>query len=523
MKALWYIKKRSFINKAKRRLKKPVTYVWGALILAYIIFMIVSFSVSFKQWGLGSPEGFVVILSAFTLITMPTNFKAYAKRKGLVFLPADVHMVFPGPTDPKSLLIYGMGKLMISSWVMALIMAIGGIWWFHLSVAQVILYLIGGIVIDTLFEGSLVILVYGNDDLPDWVQKIVTVAIYGMIALVVILAGYLFFMVDHSFGAVGKMLNHPLLQCIPVLGWNIAMIRLILLGPTALNVVCTVLYLVTTAVMVIAAVRMPCHGEYYEDAMTFAEDYQVALAKSKEGKVAIVGKKTKYKKAGIVYKGTGAKAIYYRQLLEYKKKRFFIFGWNSFLSFGIGIVLAVIGALGYMDSEAAPIAVPCIMLYIVMIFSGYVTKWEVELKNVYTFLLPDNPFRKMWYATKVEHIRNLIDGALIVVPCFLFLELSVVEALLLILLYMCMKGANLYAHMVCQGILGRLLGQFGMSMVQMLIFMLIMGIGALFGVVAGLAFGVGVGYLAMTFYGTLLTGGLAIASAGMFARMEMLE
>lgn len=523
MKTLWYLKKRQFINRLKRRLKKPLTYVWAVLIAAYAVFMVYAFSVSFEVWGLGSPEGFALILSAFTLLTMPTNLKAYAKHKGLVFLPADIHLVFPAPFSPKSILLYGMIRLLTSSWILILILTIGGIWWFHLSAAQVILYLLGGIAVDSLFEGSLVILAYGNDALPEWVRKAVSGAIYVIFGLAVALAVFLFFTVDHSLGAFGRMLAHPLLQCVPVLGWNIAMIRLILVGPTALNVICTGCYLAVTAAMAAAAVRMPCEGNYYEDALTFADEYQKALKKSKEGRMAVVGQKETYRKARVKYRGTGAEAIYYRQLLEYRKHRFFFFGFNSLLNLGMGAALAVIGVLGILTREEALLCLPLLMAYVVLIFSGYATKWEQELKNVYTFLIPDNAFRKLWYATKIEHIRNLADGCLLVLPCFAFLGLSVWLALELIALYVCLRAANLYARMVCEGILGRLFGQFGMSLAKMVLFFLVVGIGGLFGGVAWAAAGPEAGFLVMIFYGLVLTGGLAAASALLFARMEMLE
>ena len=39
------------------------------------------------------------------------------------------------------------------------------------------------------------------------------------------------------------LLDMPGLQMIPVFGWQIAIYRLILLGPTVLNVICSILYL----------------------------------------------------------------------------------------------------------------------------------------------------------------------------------------------------------------------------------------------------------------------------------------
>lgn len=523
MRVLWEIKKRTFLNRLKMRLKKPLTYVYGVIVLAYLGLMVWSMGTAFGVWGIDSPAGFAMILSVFALINLPANFRAYAKHKGLIFLPSDVHMLFPAPIRAKSLLLYGMWKNIGASWALCLVVTLGGIWWFHLSVLQVVVYLFFALVLETLFEASLVILVYGNERLNAKSLRRIGGAIYAVLGAAMLLGVYLYFMEDSSFGVVGRFLSHPALQCLPVLGWNIAAIRLIFLGPDTVNVICAVLYGITTLAMVAAAARMPCDGGYYEDAMTFAEDYQAALQKSKEGKVAFVGKKEKFRSARVTYRGTGAKAVYYRQILEYKKKRFFIFGGNSLICLAIGVGLAIFGALGNVSADSVPVLIPAISVYVILIFSGYATKWERELKNAYTFLIPDTPFRKMWEATKIEHIRNLIDGCLIVLPGCLFLPLTLTEILGGILVYACFKAANLYARMICQGILGKLFGQFGMSLVQMLMFLVIVGVGAFFGVTAGSAGGVTVGYLVLVLYCLLLTGGLAAAASTLFRRMEMLE
>lgn len=523
MRVLWEIKKRSFLNKLKLRLKKPLTYVYGAVILAYLALMVWSMGVAFEVWGMNSPTGFVWILSVITLINLPANFRAYAKHKGLIFLPSDVHLLFPAPIRPKYLLLYGLWKNISASWLLCLVITLGGIGWFHLNAFQVAGYLFFALVLETVFEGALVILIYGNERLGKRELCLIGGAIYGVLLAALGLGVYLFFTVDSSLGVVGKFLSHPALQALPVLGWNIAAIRLILLGPDTVNVICAALYGITTLLMAAAAVKMPCDGGYYEDAMTFAEDYQAALQKSKEGKLAVVGKKEKFRRARVTYKGTGAKAIYYRQLLEYKKKRFFIFGGNSLICLGIGIALALVGVFGKIDAGARPVILPAVSAYVILIFSGYSTKWERELKNPYTFLIPDKPFWKMWEATKIEHIRNLIDGCLIALPGCFFLPLTLTETLGGILAYACFKAANLYARMICEGILGKLFGQFGMSLVHMLIFLMIAGIGAFFGVTAGAGFGVTVGYLALIGYCLLLTGALAAAASTLFHRMEMLE
>ena len=112
-------------------------------------------------------------------------------------------------------------------------------------------------------------------------------------------------------------------------------------SPTTVNVICTILYLVSACLLFVLAKRMKCTGAYYEDAMKFADDYQELLNKKMQGESGRLGKKQSFKQASVEYKGGGAKAIFYRQLLEYKKNRTFIFSWMTLVN------LAVSGFLIY--------------------------------------------------------------------------------------------------------------------------------------------------------------------------------
>lgn len=54
--------------------------------------------------------------------------------------------------------------------------------------------------------------------------------------------------------------------------------------------------------------------------------------------------------------------------------------------------------------------------YLIFCMSAVATKWSKEMENPYTYLIPDTPIRKMWYATLWEHIRSFIDGCLLAFP-----------------------------------------------------------------------------------------------------------
>ena len=130
------------------------------------------------------------------------------------------------------------------------------------------------------------------------------------------------------------------------------------------------------------AYRMRCSGEYYEYAMKFADDYEEAKIRGAKGEVAFVGaKKAKVKKAKITYKGYYAKAIFYRQLLEYKKKKFFIFGYYNLICLAVGIAIAFFSRGEGSAREYAIFVATGAGAYCTILFSGFQTKWAKELEN----------------------------------------------------------------------------------------------------------------------------------------------
>ena len=56
-----------------------------------------------------------------------------------------------------------------------------------------------------------------------------------------------------------------------------------------------VLYLLTTILLVILAYRMPCNGDYYEDAAKFADTYAEMIKRKKNGEM-VMGLEEKKKK-----------------------------------------------------------------------------------------------------------------------------------------------------------------------------------------------------------------------------------
>lgn len=522
MESLIYLYVRSFKNRLIKALHKPVTYIYLILGIAYACLIIFGVGTMFEEWNMASPEGFALLLSGMTCFFLPTNIVTYAKRKGLLFRPSDVHFVFTSPVSPKLVLLYAQVKQYLLNLLMVLLLVIAGIALFHIPVWKMLVYFLLSFVVENILETSLMVCLYGNERLSEKTVRLLCRLLYLVLAALVLFGGYLYFFEVKSLSVITVFLEHPVLQCIPIVGWNIAFIRMLILGPTTLNVICTALYCISAAGLLFAARKMQCTGGYYEDAMKFADDYQEARNRQKKGEAAKLWKKEKYRRAKVTYKGYYSKAIFYRQLLEYKKKRFFIFGGTTLACLIVGV------AVGYMAFTETGMdlqmkqffLVPIASAYVTFIFSGYLTKWAKEMESPYTYLIPDKPIRKLWYATLIEHIRSAADGLLVTLPAALVLGLPLGYILLNVLFYVCLQANKLYFSVLSESLLGNVLGNTGKTILRMVGQMIVITIAVVIAAVVTIAVNFTAGFLAMCLYMLVMAALVALGGSVAFAKME---
>ena len=174
---------------------------------------------------------------------------------------------------------------------------------------------------------------------------------------------------------------------------------------------------------------MKCDGGYYEEAAKFADDYAELKKRQKSGEfVTNTGtKKRRFRRVESKITAKGARAIFYRQFLEYKKEKYFIFTKMTVLSAVVAFIFAYSLQKSVSDSSMAGFILLGVVAYVALIMSGYTGKWESELKNPYIFLIPDSPLKKMWYATLMEHVKAFADGCIICIPIGIFWHVPVIE------------------------------------------------------------------------------------------------
>lgn len=535
MNSICYLLKKSILNTIKKGLKKPGTYFFIILVPLYLISVAFSFTMMLQDSELRSPEGLAFILSAISLFTLPTNLLSYAKKKGLIFTSSDVHMLFQTPISPKMVLVYAAIRNFTISTLLTLILAIASVGMFQLPIYKAILFFFVSGIVETIAEICFMIALYGNELFSEKVITAIRIGIFAVLGAFVLIA-FLIIYQNGSLSAIFDVFQHPYIQCVPLLGWYIAFIHCLIAGPTVTNVIFTACYVLLAAFIIIYAIKMPCTGLYYEDAMKFADDYTEARKRAKKGETARVGQKKKFKKnATVSYKGNFAKAIFYRQLLEYKKNRFFIFGLNTIFSLIIGVLIAIFMRPMLNDPEAFDnpefvistaryFIIPGISMYLMMIFSGFSSKWQKELECAYTFLIPDSGIKKLFYSTLMEHIRILVDGALLVFPCSFALQFNILEAILMLLVYYLLQINKLYVEVLVESLLRAVFGATGRSVVRLVFISVCFAGGAILTAATVVFTGSAVmGLLAGCLFYVLITVAIASIGAIRYERMEMAE
>lgn len=523
MSAYLFLYQKMWINRIRKLVKKPAALIYTIAIIAYFAWLLFMLQGWIREGSFGTPENLSRVLCAFAIYLTPANFASYARRKGLIFLPADVHFLFSSPLSPKGNLLYAYGKTLQLSLLFGVLMVPVGIFWFHVEPWKMVLYFLVCVAAESVLEASIVLLLYGNERLGKGALRIFGWVMYGFLGCFAVIALLLLYWQGFRIPVVFQYLDSPWLCLVPIIGWSLAVMKLIILGPSLVAVIGSLLYAVSFLLLVTLAVRMKCTGQYYEEAEKFADDYQEAQRRNKTGEVVFVGKKKKYKAARVEYRGGGASAIFYRQLLEYKKERFFIFGFLTLVFLAAGLVtgwLAMREGGGMQSDVWRYYLIPGILMYLGFIFSGYKTRWAKELENPYVYLIPDSPFKKMWYATVIDHVRAAVHGLLFAVPAMIGMKIEWWYLPVYLVMQVCMNAAFLYSGTVCRYLLGNVVGDTLLRSLHMIIAWLVILVALPIAVVVTALGGIAAGLLAGSLYLLILALLLAWAGSVSFARME---
>ena len=524
MRALFYLTKRSFINNLKKAVRKPTTLIaliLGAAYAVFVAFSLVTLAVGIRM---DSVQGLVIIVTIWTIYITLGNFMAYSGRKGVIFRPAHAHFVFTAPISPKLVLVGSSWMNYLTSAIVFLVLSIGGLTVFQVPVWRVVLFLLVGCGVEVALELCIMVFLYTNDHLPEKLMSGIRMGIK-VFLIAFTLAIVLYFRRNgFSVESALNFIDWPVLRMIPVIGWQVAVYRLILLGPDTLNIICTVLYAAVFVIFAAGVLRMKCDGGYYEEAAKFADDYAEIRQRQQNGEMVtgLSGKKRRFRRVKEKITGRGARAVFYRQLLEYKKEKFFIFSKMTLICAVIALIFSYSFREAVDETGRPEFFLLGIVAYVSLIMSGYLGKWESELSSPYLFLIPDSPFKKLWYATAMEHIKALADGCVICIPIGIFWQIHPLYIVLCILAFVVIQADRLYTKVIAQCLLGDVFGKTGQNMLRMVIQMFLLGLGAGAAALAGVFINPGLVFPIVLIYCMIITVAMGALASLRFETMEQL-
>lgn len=521
MGTIGYLYRRTLANRVRKALHRPVTYVYLVIGMFYLFAVPFSLNSIAEDFHINRPEGMPAALTALAFWIIPANLVAYARRKGLAYRNSDAHFLFPSPVSPKMVLLYAHMKTLFMQILMNLFAVACGVIIFKVETWRLAVYVFFSLVVENVVEAGLMLWIYGSEQLGDGQRKWIVRAAYGLMGVLAAIGVYYYLTEGWSGSTVMHFLNSDAVKLVPVVGWYISVIHLLFGRVTAAGILGAALYLVLSVALITAALRMKCTGAFYEDAAKFAEDYEEAIQRRKQGGApARIGKKQKFGRASVRWKGTGAKAIFYRQLLEYKKSRFFIFDINTVLSLGGGLLIAWLyvreGGFGEVEQYVIPMA----SAYLTFIFTNLNGKWAKELKYPYTYLIPDTPFAKLLSATAIQLIQCLINSLLITVPGAVVMGMPPVTMALCVLGCTVFSSNKLYALAVAELVVGGILGTVGKQLFQVFVQCFVIMAAVLGAVLGAMTGGTVLAYCMMDVALILITVIFMVISALNFYRLE---
>ncbi|MCR4435165.1 MAG: putative ABC exporter domain-containing protein [Clostridiales bacterium] len=448
MKPLFYILRKNLKNHIKELGKRPVVLVGYILVALCFIFMIaVTFIMPSSLLRKGSAELFGAIVTAALFVFAYFSIRQGINKGSSFFSLSDVNLVFTAPISPKKVLVYGfIQQLMVTFFAMLFVsfqipnlknnFPITGIGVLVIYVSVFFLFftmqLIGMLIYSVSSRSKKL-----RENLQRGFNAIIGLFFMGFLMVL--------FQTKDPMKAAVIYLNNDGIGYIPFIGW----FRVVLLsavqgvGPAFyLNMV---LILLSTALMVIIIYKLKT--DYYEDVLAATELNEQRRRNKKEGKANAVWMAGKARKVRFKYTGTGARAVFQRHLLEYKKTGLFFINKFSLIIIGFGL------ASKFFFPHSSIRTVLYFTIYLLFFFSIQ-GKWAQELSKPYIYLIPAGSAGKVFFATLAENFKNGMDGLLLFITAGFMFRSDIVTVILCALSYMSFGAIYIYGDVLSRKLFG---------------------------------------------------------------------
>jgi len=419
MNALAYLIITQIKNRILSLKKKPALFVLycvlAVIVTASIVIMLVLGSDPDKT-DFADERIIYLFLSGFGLVFVYSFVVSGLSTGSSLFTMPDVGLLFVAPISSKKILMYGLlstlGKSLLAS--VFIFYQIGNLrtafgYGFKEIFMLFVIYA-AMVVFCQLLAIGIYIFSNGNPRRKKMV-KFITYSLYAAL-----FATYFLIRKQGQTGyleAAFRLTASDGFGYFPVAGWAVMLFSGVVNNQPVRIIIASALFLIMTTVILILLTSGK--ADYYEDVLLSTETtYQIRKA-FKEGRniPQTRAKKIKIREnAAGLGKGSGAMAIFYRHLLEHKRKSRLLFV-DSYTIF----MMVAAGVAGYnFRVKSAPDLAYYGVLATAIYFQYFITvtgKLRQELAKPYIYLIPDSSIKKVFAASITSLIKPCIDGCCI--------------------------------------------------------------------------------------------------------------
>jgi len=253
------------------------------------------------------------------------------------FRLSDVNLVFTAPITPTRVLIYGFIKQLSATFFFTffLLFQIPNLRNFF-SITGVGILIIFSTVFFLVFTMSILgLLTYSITSKSTESRNLAKKILNGLMLICGLTLFYNIFIYKDFQTAALNLLNHKFFLYLPFIGWLKSILMAAVNGITYTLYIYVVLCIAFVIIMIYVLFKL--NTDYYEDVLAATDKMEevIAMKKSGTGNVNYGRKKFRKIKSGSI--GSGASAIFYRHLLEYKKSGIPFIDKITFIMIGIGV------------------------------------------------------------------------------------------------------------------------------------------------------------------------------------------
>ncbi len=489
MNALAYLVRKQFINFFRDLFHHPARLVGYIISAAFVLMALIMPSVDpSKNAGHtdirilhGAIYGLMLFLGIPSLISS-------LKSGTTMFKMSDVNFLFVSPISPKKILNYGLLKQMVTTllgFVFLLCYSGTVMQNFKITAAGMLIFLAYFVAMLFLVQVlSLLIYSYTNGNVQR--QSMVRTVLYAFFALMALAVIYL---IQKNGGGVNGLLAAAAsreMEYFPIFGWAKGAAFAMVVG----NITLGLIYTALLAVMFFICLVLFEHSDtdYYEDVLEKTETMFEAKQAMKERRTMQTKKKVRVGRTGLG-KGWGANALFYKHLCEARRRSRLVFISLSTVLIALGnVVLGILIATASKGDSDAP--TPDQMMLMLMAADVYVLflmsaagDWSREIQKPYIYLIPEESFPKLIWASMTSIMKAVVDGAFFAVAACIAVKAQPLTGLIFFLGYVSVSLLFLAGNILSQRTMGSMSNRGFVAVLYMLLLILLLLPGVVGGVI----------------------------------------